>query len=257
MVRLFSSVYCEHRPERQAEYLRALLTNLACPAIDGVFVLAEGGEKSLPSSAKLYARPVRQRPTYEDFFAWANELAQPDDISIIANSDISFDATIAAAANALRSRECYALARWEEGGLLERNDSQDSWIFRGKITGVHAKFPLGVPRCDNRLLFELQTAGYHVFNPALTIISRHHHAGQRGEYSDTNQSDFVEPPYRYIWPHNLWGLPSTILHNLAHRDARVAWRFDRRKAATSLPMRVLRKVRSTAARGSSSTVGHD
>jgi hypothetical protein len=256
MVRLFTSVYSERRPERRAEYLRALSTNLACPAIDGVFIFAEGGEDSLPGSAKLSIRPIRRRPTYEDFFAWANELAHPDDISIIANSDISFDASIGAAAHALRSRECYALARWEDDGLFERNDSQDSWTFRGRITGVNAAFPVGVPRCDNRLLYELQSAGYRVLNPALTIVSRHHHAGQRGEYSDMNQGHFVEPPYRYMWPHNLWSLPMTVLHNLAHRDARVAWRVDRRKAAASLPMRVLRKMRYATARGIRPTAEH-
>ena len=249
MVRLFTSVYSESRPERRAEYLLALSRNLACPAIDGVFIIAEGGEDSLPGSAKLSVRPIRRRPTYEDFFAWANELAQPDDISIIANSDISFDATIGAATHALEAHGCYALARWEDDGLFERNDSQDSWVFRGRITGVAAAFPVGVPRCDNRLLYELQSAGYRVLNPAMTIVSRHHHAGQRGEYSDMNQGDFVEPPYRYMWPHNLWGFPTTVMHNLAHRDARVAWRFDRRKAATSLPMRLLRKMRSATARG--------
>jgi hypothetical protein len=256
MVRLFTSVYSERRPERREEYLRALSTNLACAAIDGVFILAEGGEDSLPGSAKLSIRAIRRRPTYEDFFAWANELAQPDDISIIANSDISFDASLGAATQALRSRECYALARWEDDGLFERNDSQDSWVFRGRVTGVNAAFPVGVPRCDNRLLYELQSAGYRVLNPALTIVSRHHHAGQRGEYSDMNQGDFVEPPYRYMWPHNLWSLPRTVIHNLANRDARVAWRFDRRKAATSLPMRVLRKMRYATVRGIRPTAEH-
>jgi hypothetical protein len=196
MVRLFTSVYAERRPERRAEYLRALSMNLACSATGGVFILAEGGEYSLPGSAKLSIRPIRRRPTYEDFIAWANELAQPDDISIIANSDISFDSSIAAAAHALGSRECYALARWEDDGLFERNDSQDSWIFRGRITGVSAAFPVGVPRCDNRLLYELQSAGYRVLNPALTIVSHHHHAGQRGEYPDMNGGNCVEPPYR-------------------------------------------------------------
>jgi hypothetical protein len=256
MIRLFTTIYAEGRPERQAEYLRALSHNIDCFAIDRVFILAEGGDELLPSSRKLTVRSTARRPTYEEYFAWVNEVAAPDDISILANSDISFDATIGAAAHSLKPHECYALTRWEDDGLFKRNDSQDSWIFRGRISGVSASFPVGVPRCDNRLMYELQSAGYRVLNPALTIVSHHHHAGQRREYSDTNQGDFVDPPYQYMWPHNLWGLPATLLHNIAHRDAVVTWRFDRRKVGTSLPMRALRKMRSIAERGTGRKAEH-
>jgi hypothetical protein len=244
MVRLFISSYPERRPDRENEYRFALERNVKCAAINEIFIFCEGPPPQLPPSSKLHLKQIRKRPTYDDFFAWINEVAREEDISIIANADISFDNTLAAAAITLGSRECCALTRWEDKKIFFRNDSQDSWIFRGRIRQVIAPFAVGVPRCDNRLMCELQTAGYRVLNPALTIVSTHHHAGYRTEYSETNEHNFVDPPYCYMWPHNLMGFASTLIYNLSHRDGRVRWRFDRRNAASSLPVRAMGKVLS-------------
>ena len=59
-----------------------------------------------------------------------------------------------------------ALSRWDTADtikpkLYNRNDSQDVWVFKGPVKPeLKANFPLGVPRCDNKLHFELQEAGY-------------------------------------------------------------------------------------------------
>jgi hypothetical protein len=248
MVRLFTSSYPELRLDRRNEYREALERNVRCASIDEIFIFCEGAPPSMPASSKLHIKEIEARPTYEAFFAWINEVALAEDISIIANADISFNHTLQAAVNTLRSRECYALTRWEDENIFYRNDSQDSWIFRGRIKDVTAPFPVGVPRCDNRLMCELQAAGYRVLNPALAIVSTHHHAGYRTEYSEVNEKDFVDPPYCYMWPHNLRGFVSTLIYNFWHRGAHLTWRFDRRKAASSLPMRVVGKVLSQARR---------
>jgi len=244
MVRLFTSIYPEARPGRQQELRFAYLRNIECASIDRIFVLSEGTVSFCPHSPKLSVKETADRPTYEDFFNWINESVRSEDISIIANSDISFDDTLRAAAKSLGPKECYALTRWEGGNLFYRNDSQDSWIFRGPVRGVSAPFPVGVPRCDNRLMYELEIAGYRVLNPSLTIVSTHHHTGERVEYSGTDEDGFVPPPYRYMWPHNLWSLVATLSYNLSNRDAPVTWRFDRRKAAASVPVRVVRHAAS-------------
>jgi hypothetical protein len=115
-------------------------------------------------------------------------------------------------------------------------------VFKGPLRDVQADFPVGVPRCDNRFLYELKRAGYEVINPAFSIRAYHLHAGVRGEYQGENLAQFVDPPYAYLWPHNLWSLPRTLWHNLRHPQARIGWRLDRRRIARSLPLRAARKL---------------
>jgi hypothetical protein len=246
MVRLFTTFYRESRHERLAEYVECLNHNLACRAIDEVCVLVEGPEDILPASGKLKTRRVPQRPVYDDFFRWINEVSREDDISVIANADIWFDGSLTVASRALGARDCFAMARWEGSRLFDRNDSQDCWIFRGPVTGVRGDFPIGVPRCDNRFLYELQTAGYRVSNPAFSIRARHVHSGERGEYTHEGLAHSVAEPYRYLWPHNLWSLPRTLWHNALHPAERIGWRFDRRRVERTLPFRAIGRIRRLA-----------
>jgi hypothetical protein len=246
MVRLFTTFYREPRRERLAEYVECLNHNLACRAIDEVCVLVEGPEDILPASGKLHTRQAPQRPVYDDFFRWIDEAAGEDDISVIANADIWFDGSLAVASRALRVRDCFAMARWEGSRLFDRNDSQDCWIFRGRVNGARGDFPIGVPRCDNRLLYELQTAGYRVSNPAFSIRARHLHSGERGEYTHEGLVNFVAEPYRYLWPHNLWSLPRTLLHNALHPAEQIGWRLDRRRVERMLPFRAIGRIRRLA-----------
>lgn len=242
-VRLFTTFYREPRRARLAEYIECLNRNLASEVIDKVCVLVEASENILPAAGKLEARLVAVRPLYDDFFTWINDFAGPNDVSVIANADIWFDHNLVAAARAIGTRECFALARWDGDKLFDRNDSQDCWIFRGQVEGLRGDFPIGVPRCDNRMLYELEAAGYRVRNPAFSIRARHVHAGERGEYSNDNPAGSVAGPYRYLWPGNLWPLPRTLSHNAFHPGGRVGWRLDTRRLARALPFRAVVKVR--------------
>lgn len=242
-MRLFTTVYPESDSKRLSEFEECLNRNLSSHAIGELCILEELTPSSNPAShPKVRTRPITARPTYTDFFTWINELAGPDDISLIANSDIYFDASLAVVEDHLQPGECYALSRWDvradgSSRLFDRNDSQDAWIFRGPIREeLNADFPLGVPRCDNRLLHELQEAGYMVRNPAFSIRAHHLHAGERPEYGESGEN-FVDPPYAYLFPHNLKSLRQTLRHNRHHPDRKVGWRFDRRGAA-----RVTRQV---------------
>lgn len=248
MVRLFTTLYPEKNPRRRGEYEECLAKNLTCPVIDEVRILAEGGAmENLPAAPNLFSRPIRSRPLYADFFGWIHEVAAPHDISIIANSDIFFDESLAVASKVLRSGQCHALSRWDVLGdgalrLFDRNDSQDVWIFRGPVrAALRAAFPLGVPRCDNRLLHDLRRAGYEVLNPAFAVRACHLHAETRSEYPDSGK-DFVSPPYAYLWPHNLYGLPRTLWHNVRNPKEKIGWKFDRRVVERTLPVRVLRRL---------------
>jgi len=247
LIRLFTTAYDEKVSERRNELRRCLELNEACPAIDEICVLEEIESGMLWDSPKILARFVPSRPTYNDYLDWISELAGPADYSIIANSDIFFDRSLAALPHwYLPSETAIALGRWDlqvdsSAALFDRNDSQDAWVLRGAPKEVQADFCVGVPRCDNRFLYELKRAGYNVINPAFSIRAYHLHAGVRQEYQSANLEHFVDPPYAYLWPHNLSSLPRMVVHNLRHPEARLSWRLDRRKIMRSLPARAVRK----------------
>ena len=237
MIRLYTTAFEADDAQRRREYRLSLERNLSNPFVAEVWLMVEGRVVDLPQSSKLRLRNIDRRPSYEDFFAWINDSVAPNDISLLANADIWADSSIGVLEKSLGPTECYAMARWQAGRVLDRNDSQDAWAFRGRVRNVRADFAIGVPRCDNRILYELWEAGYIVRNPSFAIRLHHEHTGARDEYGESG-SNFVEPPYRYIWPHNLWTLPHTIAHNLRHRDMTISWRFDSRRIMGIFPLRI-------------------
>ncbi len=247
MIRLFTSIFPEASDQRRNEYRKCLERNASCDFIDEICLLSEDAQSPVPVGKNFKIQRIPNRPTYQEYFNWISELATYDDISIIANSDIYFEPSLKVLGAYLKPGQSAALSRWDlaatgEPELFNRNDSQDAWVFRGPLKEIRGDFWVGVPRCDNRMLYELKKVGYEVINPSFSVRACHLHTGKREEYRNENLEDFVEPPYAYLWPHNLWSLPRTMLHNLRHPDARVSWRLDRRKISSSLPVRAVRKV---------------
>ncbi|MEY3228561.1 MAG: hypothetical protein RLZZ536_3180 [Planctomycetota bacterium] len=209
-IRLFTTWYMEAIERRRREYEHCKLRNLNCKWLGAVQVFDESGE--LENLQRLNVRRVSRRPTYADFFSWINELASPNDFSVIANTDICID-------NSIRMLEridwsgkvALAISRWDVAGdgrcsVFDRGDSQDCWIFRGPITGVEGNFPLGVYDCDNKIAYELQQAGYRVLNPALSLRTYHHHQCGYRSYEQKPAPDYgIRPPFLYVEPDNLWG----------------------------------------------------
>ncbi|GHB92032.1 hypothetical protein [Cerasicoccus arenae] len=244
MIRLFTTWYPCADPNRHGEMSLALENNLKNPALGQVCILREG-QADLPSSEKLQVRDIASRPNFTDFFVWIKERQGPDDIALIANTDIWFDQSIVLAEQFLKSNQCWALARWDcrkSGSVLfDRNDSQDAWAFRGELRDISGDFLLGAPRCDNRLLYELQAANYETLNPAFSVTCHHQHNEEPREYAETNQQGFVDAPYRYLWPHNLLPAWQTPWHNL-RSSHKVRWQIDPRKISHSLPVRAWRRL---------------
>jgi hypothetical protein len=184
-INLFSSYYTVENKRRQAEIDFCYQHNLRNPIIDGCYYFDKG------------------RPTYQDFFKWMAEF--PNDINILANSDIYFDETLALV-NRLDHRTCYALTRWEErkGDIVEFDEahkgtakamhSQDIWIFKGGPRVRGADFSLGQPGCDNKIAYLIMRAGYNVLNPSLSVHCIHRHANEEREYNLPK----VLPPYKWI-----------------------------------------------------------
>lgn len=198
MTNLFISLYNEKEPARRNELRTCLMNNLKSGCFDAVWVIAEADGEGYAylqdiSNLEFNILPCNVRPTFETFFNAINTLSGADDINIIANSDIYFEDMPVKPL----PHQCFALTRYEveKNGsfrFLNRSDSQDSWIFNGKIRKPsYSAYFLGTPGCDNRIGLELMRAGYEVTNPSLTIKTYHLHSNPTNHAGKAK----VNPPY--------------------------------------------------------------
>lgn len=160
------------------------------------------------------------RLTYRDAFFIADAVAKDDEIAIVANADVSFDASILRSLH-LRESELWAISRWDaipdtgvaqipsHGALTVSGDalfymkvnprlSQDVWAYRVPLRTsgrCDLKISMGLPGCDNRLAHELHVGGYHLRNPWRRVFVRHHHASEIRNHSE---EDRVPGPYRPV-----------------------------------------------------------
>lgn len=140
---------------------------------------------------------VKERLTFNQMF----KLFIPNEINIIANSDIYFDETILNV-RWIGINECYALSRWdyqnERAVLFNRKDSQDVWVFNGEVTENIGNYNLGVAGCDNKIAYELAQCKYQVSNPSKTIHAIHLH---ESNYRTYHVKDRLHEPFLFIKPH--------------------------------------------------------
>jgi hypothetical protein len=185
-VRLFLNPYSDPNPTRDAELRQ-------CRDRNGAHVLI-GEIRTLPG-----------RPTFGELFAAISACTGDEDINIVANADIYFDDSLKAVTS-IGFDECYALSRWEdsEAGLrlFETDDSQDAWVFRGRIRSIAAPFTMGLPGCDNRLAYLLSEAGYRLSNPCRSIRAIHLHRSNVRSYGHSGQGP-VPGPYKPLVPAEL------------------------------------------------------
>lgn len=248
-IHLYTTFYPEKKESRLKELLTCFQNNLNNTAITSITVFNEGGDLNAFAHKKLRVVPLSQRPTYQVFFEYINQNSHSDHIHIIANTDIYFDEHIAVLQHLDLEVKALALSRWDTTGfkrpkLYNNGASQDAWIFKGGIkSNLKADFPLGVPRCDNRLLYELQAAGYKVLNPAFSIKAYHIHRGQRElVYTEADNVYKIPPPYRYKYPHNWFGWWGTLWFNWTHQVKLGAYRYDLKKVNRWWVIRLPRKI---------------
>ena len=198
MVNLFTSIYTDKSLVRQKELIYCLNKNIDNPHINKIYLFVDGFVE-LPKNDKLITIEF-QRPTYRDFFNLIDRtVTSREDISIVANTDIYFNHTLSNLT--LYERQCIALSRWDDkiGGLKLHNErfSQDVWIFRGKMRNVNfCDFYLGIPGCDNRIAYELHSAGYALYNPASRIQAIHYHRSDLHNYDGRTLK--IQRPYLFI-----------------------------------------------------------
>jgi len=246
---LYTTFYNETNNFRKQELLSCLQNNSSNKAISKIIVFNEGESIAYLGPYRIEEIFIDKRPTYQDFINYINTNSNTDDIHIIANTDIYLDKNIKVLKHINLKDTCLALSRWDTADtikpkLYNHNDSQDVWVFKGPVKQqLKANFPLGVPRCDNRLLFELQEAGYRVLNPAFSIKVFHIHKGQRAlVYTEGDNIYNLKPPYGYLYPHNLYGFFKTRFFNLKHKEQLGAYHYDIKKLNNWWVIRLPRKI---------------
>jgi hypothetical protein len=171
---LFFERYSSSDPARAAELEEARGANAAAGLFERIVPVSDG-----------------RRKTFADLFALA-AAGFSGEVCVLANGDIAFDASLRGAEAWLRrfpGPALVALTRWDDpaGPSMEGridagrwrffSHSQDSWLFlAGGLPSFEAAFTLGVPACENRLVYEAHAAGVTIFNPALSVRTWHHHA---------------------------------------------------------------------------------
>lgn len=180
--------------ERQAEILECLQHNMDNKFIDHIVLFCMAGtEVQAIKSKKITCIFYDAEPTYSDYFRFGNKI---NSIKILANADIYFNHTLIYAYT-LNHYSVYALTRWNIKGsniqFYDNDHSQDAWLWSHKITGVNARFGLGIPGCDNAIACRIKRAGYHITNPSLSIQSIHLHKNNQRNYrkSELKNENFI------------------------------------------------------------------
>lgn len=161
------------------------------------------------------------RPTFNDYFRLINKtFPSEENINIISNLDIIIPQEAInnpygkSIKNYLTSKnKCLALCRWDVkqhddykaySEFLNRWDSQDSWIFLGGVNEIDkADYGLGIAGIDNYIASLLESSGYEVLNPSLSIKTFHVHlTGIRNYTALVDGVDIfrLREPHKYLTP---------------------------------------------------------
>lgn len=209
--KLFTTYYRSPNVLRDAENRECIIRNLANPLFDEVHVLLDEGLAELEfveDSPRLIQVALGQRPKFSDLFSYINQRSAPDDINVLANTDIYFEDDLRFVESIRLRGVVLALSRWDvqaDGSavLFNRFNSQDSWVFKGPVRGVRGDYFIGTLGCDNRLVHEFRTAGYRVLNPSFTVKSFHLHQSMIRPYLAGQGPPAVSGPYSYAVPDTL------------------------------------------------------
>ena len=214
-INLFTCYYKDKDADRANELSLCLKKNLSA-GFDNIYILTENAEEQklcnnivFQNNKKADVINFSSRPSFNDFFKLMKEQRFASDINVLSNSDIYFEDLQSIKdimSNVKANRMCLALSRWDvqpDGSAVhfKRWDSQDTWIFYGNpaIT-TQENYTMGIAGCDNKLAYELETAGYFVINPSCTIKTFHYHLSNIRNYINGDVIERIPPPYKLVNP---------------------------------------------------------
>lgn len=200
--------YRDKNKMRDNEITQCIINNLANIEVSSLILVSDKDVECPVDDPRLIIVNNGRWPTYQDMFAIVNRVDSMSDpldgtLRIVCNADIFIDNDAINLMALMHKDQCLALSRWDitNGGVFHHNtlDSQDTWVFRGKVRDGKYDFKIGKPGCDNRIAAELVRAGYDVINPSKTIKTFHLHKTGVRNYT-RNEGEVVSPPYEFITP---------------------------------------------------------
>ncbi len=217
---IFVNYYIDKNIDRQSELDFCISENLKNKSLNHYVVICNSNEydnflsKYADYEKKIIPVIIDKRPTYNDYFQLITKLfPQEDNINIVSNLDIIITETsLLYSSFYLSGKSCLALSRWDiqnrvdyqnNSFLFDREDSQDTWIFKGGVQQVlGANFPLGKAGCDNSIAHLLSSAGYEMKNPSKMIKTYHLHLTNIRNYTDIlgQPKERIPPPYKLLPP---------------------------------------------------------
>lgn len=254
---LFMPFYTPRDSSRNDELLYCLDLNLACGEFADITLLVDDDTPLPRPDPRLRLIRMDRRPSYLDWVLEARARC-PDQIAILANSDIYFDHSIAQLRDifAADPNTFIALSRFEKSGdtLTPHPNphwSQDTWAFcpislkdeqidlKAKTPDALFDVPLGVPRCDNKIAYVFSIQGYTVRNPFPFVTSVHVHETGLRYYDKTGDRRIVggvamvHPSPTLTAPSPLdveiWSINSTQFKNLRLNKSLEKWAEEKRR----------------------------
>ena len=201
---LITQFYIDKDNKRQKEILETLKYNVNNKNIDKILLFNEKiytkNEMNLTDNDlnKITQINIGKRLKFNDIFNYIEDNKIKGYI-IIANSDIFFDDNlfILFKTNLINEKKIFSLLRFEHnkrGNHIfgPRGDSQDTWIFHSNynIKKEQSKifnFELGIPGCDNHIIYLFMILGYKVYNEPYLIKTYHNHETQKRNYNNSTK----------------------------------------------------------------------
>jgi hypothetical protein len=219
LINLFFPYYLCGNENRQQEIDLCLKQNINNKAISKIIVLIDDNSVLPFDDDKITTIHLQSRPTYKKWIQLSHELSLVG-VSVLCNSDIYFDQSISLLSDlADTAQKFVALSRWEviKGHThLHPNPrwSQDVWAMNCdnqlSVEMLHQlDFPMGVPRCDNKIAYLFGIFGWQVFNPCAKVKSFHVHETElrtyqkKLDYRIIGGVAYVQPGIEYNHPATL------------------------------------------------------
>ena len=215
-INLFQQFYINKIDERQNEIRKTLLYNCNNNLINNIYLLNERiytDEELGVKSDKIKQIVIDKRMTYQDVFTFV-ENNNIDGYIIISNSDIFFDKSIKniQKCQVIKDKKIYCLNRFNfnsknlselELDLSGRPDCQDVWIYHSKFNNILFNkdifdIELGIPGCDNKIIYLFKLLGFNCYNEPEIIKSYHFHKIMTRNYDENTKGPNY--PYYAIFP---------------------------------------------------------
>ncbi len=254
-IHLCTPYYHSRDEQRQEELDRCLAKNIENPLISSITLFIDDGHCPAFTDDKVRIVDIERRLTYRKWIEYAQSLGRRH-ISVLSNTDIFFDETIWKLGAIFQPKARFVtLSRHEETveGLVPHPDpkwSQDVWAIdtgsefsESFLRGL--EFGLGIPRCDNKVVYEAVIHGAEIINPFPDIRAIHVHDSQVRQYHKTldrtlvGGMGFASPSETLDTASkielSIWPLNAKNIEDLRLVDALEVWeRSDEEAASRSL-----------------------